>query len=703
MSEQADCSGQADSYRGFPAVAYFEGDIAARNALDKSCKFNRVLWGDPAFQSHPAQVLLTTSEQALAEHWETLRLSGVRIIALSDTCYTDPRLDADVFAYLPPSTPPHLVERMIESALRDIHLSSLNLELAERLQVASTEIDELDRIGVALSAEHEIPKLLEMILTKARQITAADAGSIYLVEHGQEDPLRSAATSPHIVTSAWRKSGATAQPLRLRFVWAQNDTVSLPFRETVVDVSAASIAGHVAMTGECVHLDDAYNPPPGLPYTINRSFDAKLGYRTQSILAVPMRNEKDEVVGVLQLMNSRRDPTAKLTSLSAVVAQVVPFTVHHRELIMSLASQSAVALQNSRLLASIENLLEGFVRASVVAIEQRDPTTCGHSFRVAQLTLALASAVNRTTTGPLAHIQFTPDQMKELRYAALLHDFGKVGVREDVLLKASKLRPHQLELLRHRFLFAQRTAEAELLREQLQFLLNHGERAYRQQGQQAQSRLREYQLKLDSLWDSVQQSNIPRLTPESVGKQLAEAAGWTYADLDGISQPLVTNEEALLLSIPKGSLDPDERAQMEAHVIYTVRFLRQIPWTTELGGVVAIAAGHHEKLNGSGYPHQLSAPEIPVQTRMMTIVDIFDGLTASDRPYKKAVSPEGALDILRSEVDAGAIDPYLFELFSDLVRQGVHKGVHTGELQEQSSSLPDEPPTAQYWVDQKIS
>jgi HD-GYP domain-containing protein (c-di-GMP phosphodiesterase class II) len=700
MSAKADNSGQTDSPWGFPVVAYFEGDIAVRTALDGSRKFNWVPWGDSALWSTPPQVLLVASEHTLAECWNALPRSGVRIIALSDTCFTNPQLDAAVFAYLPLATSPPLVERMIDNAIRDIHRGDLHHEVTERLRVAYAEIDDLDAIGMALSAEHEIPRLLDMILTKARQITAADAGSIYLVAGAQDTP--SSTAKPHLVASdslrgisgvlhgneiARRGAGATP-PLVLRFVWAQNDTVSPPLGEMVVEINEASIAGHVAMTGECVHLDDAYNPPPGLPYRINRSFDAKLGYRTKSILTVPMRNEKDEVVGVLQLMNSRRDPAAKLTSPSDVAAHVVPFTVHHRELIMSLASQAAVALQNSRLLASIENLFEGFVRASVVAIEQRDPTTYGHSFRVAQLTLALAEAVNRTTSGPLAHIQFTPNQMKELRYAALLHDFGKVGVREDVLLKATKLRPLQLESLRQRFLFAKRTAEVELLREQLQFLLNHGEFAYRQKEQQAETGLREYWAQLNSLWDCIQRSNLPTVTPETVCTELAEAAGWTYSDLDGKPQPLVTDEEALLLSIPKGSLDPDERAQMEAHVIYTVHFLRQIPWTEEVRGVIAIAAGHHEKLNGSGYPYQLSAPEISVQTRMITIVDIFDGLTASDRPYKKAASPKVALDILRAEADEGAIDPVLFELFSDLVHQGV---AHTGELQEQSSTLADKP------------
>jgi HD-GYP domain-containing protein (c-di-GMP phosphodiesterase class II) len=692
MSARADYSAKIDTYKGHAGVWCLEGDLIARAVIERLLKLRPDFSRDPTLRSAAGQVFLASSEQALAEDWGNLRHDAVRIIALSEACYTDPRLDAAVFAYLPPSTPIPLVGRMIENALRDIRRDSLHHQSAEQLRIASAEIDELNRIGVALSAEHKIPKLLEMILTRARQMTAADAGSIYFVEAAQDDFWSGSPESHPSITGSLQeleierqKPDVSSRPATLRFMWAQNDTVSVPFEQTTVEISNASIAGHVALTGESVQLDDAYDLPPGLPYTINRDFDAKLAYRTKSILAVPMCNEKGEVVGVLQLINSKRNPGAKLTSGSAVAAEVVPFTLHHRKLLLSLASQAAVALQNSRLLAAIENLFEGFVRASVVAIEERDPTTCGHSARVARLTLALAEAVNRSTTGPLAHIHFTPTQKKELRYAALLHDFGKVGVREEVLLKKDKLYPAQLELLRHRFLFAKRTAEAELLRAKLGLLAAQGEHAYNQGAQQADIRFQKYCTELDALWDYVIECNAPSATPETVRARLREAAARTYADLDGISQPLITDEEIRLLLIPQGSLDPLERAQMEAHVNYTVRFLSQIPWTPEVRGVIPIAGGHHEKLNGSGYPHRLSADDIPVQTRMLTIVDIFDGITASDRPYKKAFSPQEALDILRSEVAAGAIDPDLFELFADLVRQGVHKA----EAQQPDSASAD--------------
>ena len=691
MSARADYSA-TDTHRGHTGVSCLPGDLVARVVLDGLLKLRPAFLEDPTLRSVAGQVLVVSSEQALAENSANLPLGSVRIIALSEACYKDPRLDAIVFAYLPPSTPIPLVGRMIENALCDIRRENLHYQSAEQLRIASAEIDELNRIGVALSAEHEIPKLLEMILSRARQMTAADAGSIYFVEPEQDGSWSSSAESQPATGSiqereiGWRKPNVTSRPTALRFLWAQNDTVSFPFEQTQVEISNASIAGHVALTGESVQLEDAYDVPPGLPYKINHDFDVKLGYRTKSILAVPMCNDKGEVVGVLQLINSKRNPGAKLTSHAAAAAEVVPFTLHHRKLLLSLASQAAVALQNSRLLASIENLFEGFVRASVVAIEQRDPATCGHSARVARLTLALAEAVNRTTTGPLAHIHFTPTHKKELRYAALLHDFGKVGVRENILLKKEKLYPAQLELLRHRFLFAKRSSETELLRAKLELLLAHGEHAHNQAAQEAEVRFQKYCTELDALWDYVLQCNLPSSTPETARPRLAEAATRTYVDPNGISRPLITDEEIRLLSIPQGSLDPLERAQMEDHVMYTVRFLSQIPWTPEIRGVIPIAGAHHEKLDGSGYPHRLSADNISWQTRMLTIVDIFDGITASDRPYKKAFTPEEALGILRAQVAAGAIDPDLFELFADLVRQGVHKA----ESQQPDSVLADE-------------
>ena len=245
------------------------------------------------------------------------------------------------------------------------------------------EMEQLNQIGVSLSAERDTDALLTLILSKAREITRSDAGSVYLVEESPDGPAR------------------------LRFKLAQNDSVHVPFTEFTLPIDAASVAGHVALTSSILQLDDAYVLPPGSPFKINREFDERVGYRTRSMLVVPMVTPQDTVIGVLQLINCKRDISATLRTAAAVEAAVVPYPEHFRGLAASLASQAAVALENSRLYQSIQTLFEGFVQASVTAIESRDPTTSGHSFRVADFTVALAAAVDRAAHGPFRDVRFS--------------------------------------------------------------------------------------------------------------------------------------------------------------------------------------------------------------------------------------------------------------------------------------------------------
>ncbi|MCU1331644.1 MAG: metal dependent phosphohydrolase, partial [Candidatus Angelobacter sp.] len=325
--------------------------------------------------------------------------------------------------------------------------------------------------------------------------------------------------------------------------------------------------------------------------------------------------------------------------------------------------QAAVALENSQLYDSIQRLFEGFVRAAVTAIETRDPATSGHSFRVANLTVALAEAVDRVDSGPYKGVQFSRDQMREIRYASLLHDFGKVGVREEVLVKAKKLYPAQLEVIKQRLGLVRRTLQNESLKLRMDFLLQNGNEKFHAAQKEFDSRLSDQLRQIDEYAEAIVWANEPTVLPEGNFDQLMEIANLQYEDLSGKKQPILTLEEIQMLSIRKGSLDEEERLQIESHVLHTLSFLQQIPWTNELRNVPEIARGHHEKLNGTGYPYRLSAPEIPVQTRMMTISDIFDALAAADRPYKKAVSIERALEILELSVDDGELDPGLFEIF----------------------------------------
>jgi len=504
----------------------------------------------------------------------------------------------------------------------------------------SREIGELTRIGVALGTERDLKTLLELILTQARRITTSDAGSLYLVETGDQGQKR------------------------LRFRIAQTySKPEAPFVEFTIPVDRSSLAGYTAVTGEPLVIDDAYFLPPDVEYSINRSFDERHGYRTKSMLVIPMKDHKEEVIGVLQLINRKRHAEAVLAAPADVEQQVVPYSRRTVELVTALAGQAAVAIENSRLYEEIERLFEGFVKAAVHAIEQRDPTTFGHSGRVANMTVGLAAVVDRAEDGAYRSVSFTREQIKEIRYAGLLHDFGKVGVREQVLIKAKKLYPLQLELIKQRHHFVRRTAEREFWRKRSEFLETHERKDYEPFLRALEAEhAREVEV-LDGFLNAVLSANEPTVLPGGRFEALLQLARRTYEDPAGRPHPYLTEEEMRYLTIPKGSLDETERLEIESHVTHTYRFLQQIPWTRELQDIPMIAYGHHEKLDGKGYPRRVTGDAIPIQTRMMTISDIYDALSAADRPYKVAVAPARALDIMADEVRAGQLDQELFRLF----------------------------------------
>ena len=504
----------------------------------------------------------------------------------------------------------------------------------------SREIGELTRIGVALGTERDLKTLLELILTQARRITTSDAGSLYLVETGDQGQKR------------------------LRFRIAQTySKPEAPFVEFTIPVDRSSLAGYTAVTGEPLVIDDAYFLPPDVEYSINRSFDERHGYRTKSMLVIPMKDHKEEVIGVLQLINRKRHADAVLATPADVEHQVVPYSRRTVELVTALAGQAAVAIENSRLYEEIERLFEGFVKAAVHAIEQRDPTTFGHSGRVANMTVGLAAVVDRAEDGAYRGVTFTREQIKEIRYAGLLHDFGKVGVREQVLVKAKKLYPLQLDLIRQRHHFVRRTAEREFWRKRAEFLERHERKEYEPFLRALEEEHAREIAVLDGFLDAVLNANEPTVLPAGPFEALLQLSRRSYEDPTGRPHPYLTEDEMRYLTIPKGSLDETERLEIESHVTHTYRFLQQIPWTRELQDIPMIAYGHHEKLDGKGYPRRVTGEAIPIQTRMMTISDIYDALSAADRPYKAAVAPARALDIMADEVRAGQLDQELFRLF----------------------------------------
>jgi HD-GYP domain-containing protein (c-di-GMP phosphodiesterase class II) len=534
------------------------------------------------------------------------------------------------------------------------HAVSIVAERKARLEEEERrrELGELTRVGVALSTERDLVVLLEMILSQARRITASDAGSLYLTERDENGVPRS-----------------------LRFRFAQNHTLpNLPLREFSVPIDHASLAGYAASTAEPLVIADVYLLPNNVSYKQNRSFDERFNYRTKSMLVIPMKTHKDEVIGVLQLINRKRHPDVKLTSPDITEDMVVPYDARSVELVSALASQAAVGIENSRLYEDIEKLFEGFVTAAVTAIESRDPTTSGHSGRVATLTVSLAEAVDRGGEGPYKSVRFSREELRELRYAGLLHDFGKVGVREQVLVKQKKLYPADLELIRNRFAFLMQAADLAFERERAEYLLVHGKDGFAQACHRMNEERMEKRKRLHHFLDTVTRANEPTVLPEGSFEELAALSHEMYTDFDGIQRQLLGDEELKFLMIRRGNLDDRERREIESHVTHTYRFLEQIPWTRELKNIPKIAFGHHEKLNGRGYPRAIGGEEIPVQTRMMTISDIFDALTASDRPYKRAVPLERALDILHAEAKEGMLDDALLRTF---VEARVFESLHS--------------------------
>ena len=551
--------------------------------------------------------------------------------------------------------------------------SNLSAEMAAAR--ARYERSELLAISRALSSERDIHKLLDLILLKSRQITGADAGSVYVLEtqdEGSEAQLIPLAGEPARATSVRpaqrRRSAALGQAhddnTVLHFMLSQNDSMSVDFQELRLKVDESSIAGKAVLSGRPINIPDfaalATTDQGGL--THNRSFDQKTGYQARSMLTVPMLSAMGEVIGVVQLINKKREPASKLLGPADFDAQVVPFDRRAEEMALALASQAGVSLENAILYDEIRRLFEGFVDASVTAIESRDPTTSGHSRRVATLTVALAEKVDGITDGPLASVRFSRDELRQLEYAGVLHDFGKVGVRENILVKAKKLYDWQLAAVAMRFRYVRKAMEVEVLSRKLA-LLGAAATGANDRIAGLDAELAARLAGLDECWRLVQAANEPTVLDGPAQARLVEVAGMTYRDEDGSPQPYLTPEELAALQVARGSLTRDERLQIQSHVDHTIAFLRTIPWGRSLRGIPRIAGAHHELMDGSGYPKNLRGDTIPIEARMLTIADIFDALTAADRPYKAAVPVRRAVGIIESEVRAGKCDPQLFQVF----------------------------------------
>lgn len=569
-------------------------------------------------------------KSGLVSYWRRSKLWPLLVITEDGFDYGD--------FLVPRDWPRQFLLKALEAAVREFNLLVSRRALSQELDSEHEKLFQLTHIGLALSAERDLSRLLTTILAEGRRWACCDAASLFLVDRSTEG-------KPQLV-----------------FKLVQNDSVPYPFEEQRIPLNKESLVGFVAVTGEILNLPDVYDLSNRLPFHFQRSFDESVGYRTRSVVTIPMKNHNQEVIGVLQFLNRKTSPDIALVTRDITERHTRPFTEDVVVLLKALASQAAVAIGNTLLVNQIQELFEGFVTASVMAIEQRDPTTSGHSFRVADLTTGLAHALPRSEHPRFNCISFNDNQIKEIRYASLLHDFGKVGVREGVLIKAKKLPPGRLEQIWHRFELFKEQLQRQAADGRVEYLLKNGRDRYQEWAAQYDQEIEKRIQRLTHFYAQVAQADEPSILTSDGFEHLQHIRETPFLAGDRHIE-LLTNDEFLALSVRRGSLTLAERKEIESHVVHTFNFLNQIPWTKELKQVPSIAMAHHEKLDGSGYPYGWDESKIPLESKIMTIADIFDALTASDRPYKKAMPALKAMEILEMEADNRLLDKDLVKIF----------------------------------------
>ncbi len=536
-------------------------------------------------------------------------------------------------AVLNPNADPRALERSVHTLLRLLQLRTQRDRYEREAFTRRGNLRQLTRIGNSLSDVTQLDELIRMLLEETRSMLMADAVSLYLVREVDGEK-------------------------KLVFVEAQNDSVELEMGQYALAIDNSSIAGFCALSKRTINLRDAYNHRP-TEFHFKKSFDTLTGYRTRSVLAAPLINRDRETIGVLSAFNKKRERGVVLANEADIEKYVVPFDFAAQELVECIASQAAVSIEYSRLYNEIRRLFDGFVEASVTAIEARDPTTGGHSERVARLSVGLAHEISDSGSSDFRDIAFSETDITQLRYAAILHDFGKVGVKEHILVKPNKLFNEDLQRIQARFAYArERLVRAD--RERRIALLQElpPEDTLRERLAELDGQLERDLTVLIETLEAIEQANRPGRPIPNMPEILQKAKELFVPPPYGQDQPvqMLTEPECANLAITRGSLNERERREIQSHVSYTFEFLRKIPWTTKLRGVPGIAYAHHEMLDGSGYPRGISEVDIPYPSRIMTVADIFDALTAADRPYKRAIPVERAVAILYDEADRGKIE-----------------------------------------------
>jgi HD-GYP domain-containing protein (c-di-GMP phosphodiesterase class II) len=506
-----------------------------------------------------------------------------------------------------------------------------NLEaIRQYSKVYDDKIKRLADIGIALSAEKDIEKLLQMIVDEATDFTNADGGTLYILEEG------------HLHFKIMLNKS-----MNFRAGGTSNNPINLP----PVKLDPHNVSANAALTGETINIPDVYEAE-GFDFTGPRKYDEATGYRSKSMLVVPMENQDAEIIGVLQLLNT----------IDPISGEVVSFHDENVALTRSLASQAAVSITNTRLIQDMEELFNSFVRVMATAIDERSPYTGGHIRRVAELGELMCDVINNADAGKFKDVTFSPDEQKEMMIAGWMHDVGKVTTPVHIMDKSTKLETisDTVELVKSRFGLIEAVIRNEWLEKKTELLETGAPKSDIEKG--------EVELKesLEQLHDDLEflvKSNTGGEFMSDDKLERVKAIGERTYSLNGDNSRYLSDGEVENLCIRKGTLLDSERKLMQDHVVVTAKMLKQIPFTKALSRVPEFASGHHECVDGSGYPLGLKGDELSLGARILNLVDFYEALSASDRPYKKAMPIEKVLSILQAEADHGKIDADLLALF----------------------------------------
>lgn len=526
------------------------------------------------------------------------------------------------------------IKRHLKSAPAAIHYHIQNLE---------EQIKNQSRIGLALSKEKDMNRLLEMILLEAKRIANADAGTLYMMTEEQSlrfEILMTDSLDFHMGGTSGKEIPYYSVKLYLEDGKPNNTQIS----------------AYVGLTGETVNIPDAYEAE-GFDFSGTKAFDKKTGYRSTSFLTVPLKNHENEIIGVLQLLNAQDPKTG----------EIIPFSSEVQGLVEGLASQAAVAITNKNLIKDLENLFESFIKLIASAIDAKSPYTGGHCQRVPEIAMLLAKAVSRATEGPFADVHFSEPELYELKIAAWLHDAGKVATPEYVVDKATKLETiyDRIDTITTRFGILKRDQEIKFLKERLKLQRNlslSDEERRRATGELR----RRFKKRLNQIEDDlefIRQINIGGEFMSPAKKERVQKIAAYRWQPNGKRENFLSQDEVYNLCIDRGTLTAEERQVINDHIVVTIKMLEQLPYPKHLRNVPEFAGGHHEKMDGSGYPKGLTKDEMSLQAKIMAIADIYEALTARDRPYKKGKTLSQAMRILGFMRNDAHIDAQLLDVF----------------------------------------